>query len=94
MQSAGFEALASATPLVTSPTRVLRDYFDTAALYAEPDGDDIARQVESALSARHDLQDRMGVLRAVKLDEQRRSFAEVEELIGSQTPHMRIDGGR
>jgi len=37
MQSAGYEALASATPLLTTPTRVLVEYFGDAARYAAPE---------------------------------------------------------
>lgn len=45
MQSAGYEATASATPLVTSPTGVLRDYFKDAARYTVPTGTRIAEAV-------------------------------------------------
>lgn len=47
MQSAGFEALADATPLVTSPRRVLREFFGEAAVYAESDGRAIAASIET-----------------------------------------------
>lgn len=50
MQSAGYEALADATPLITSPRRVLRHFFGDAACYAESDSESIASAIESVYS--------------------------------------------
>jgi glycosyltransferase involved in cell wall biosynthesis len=50
MQSAGYEAMASATPLVTVGTRVLKDYFREAALYTELEPASIASSAHNILS--------------------------------------------
>lgn len=54
MQSAGYEALADSTPLVTSPRRVLIDFFGDSAVYAESDSESIAEAIETVF-AQHDL---------------------------------------
>lgn len=49
MQSAGYEALTAGTPLVTSRTRVLVDYFGDCACYTEPDPASISTAVRDVL---------------------------------------------
>lgn len=50
MQRVGYEALGSGTVLVTSGTKVLRDFFADAALYAEPTAASIGAQVSAAVA--------------------------------------------
>ncbi|WIB16064.1 glycosyltransferase [Curtobacterium sp. MCPF17_050] len=59
MQSAGYEALNSGTPLITSPTRVLRDYFEEGALYTQLNAEAIARSVATAVANRSALREKM-----------------------------------
>lgn len=94
MQSAGFEALASATPLVTSPTRVLRAYFENAAEYANPTPTDIARAVRSQLAAPAQWSQRMADLRTTRIDEQVDGVAAAERLIHTSQVRGRAGAGR
>lgn len=50
MQSAGYEAIAGGTPLITVPTRVLRDYFEDGAIYTELDSAALASAVREVLA--------------------------------------------
>ena len=77
MQSVGFEALSAAKPLVTSPTRVLKDYFGDAVVYAEPDAGAIAEAVASAVRQAPDLERQMLALRESKISAQDGDFAAV-----------------
>lgn len=70
MQSAGYEALAAGSPLVTSPTKVLTDYFGDAALYAAAEASSIAEQVSHAFGDCHTLANRMVDLRQKRIAEQ------------------------
>lgn len=70
MQSAGYEALAAGTPLVTSPTQVLLDYFEDAALYAQPRAEAIAEMVARAYDDNEHFGMRMKKLRAKRMEEQ------------------------
>jgi len=49
MQSAGYEAMASATPLVITRFDVLTDYFGDAAIYVDNSAAEIAAGVRSAM---------------------------------------------
>lgn len=69
LQSAGFEALAAGVPLVTSPTRVLREFFGDAAIYSSSDSTDIRTSVTRAVSQYEVLSDRMKSLRQNRADE-------------------------
>jgi glycosyltransferase involved in cell wall biosynthesis len=70
MQSAGYEALAAGTPLVTTPTAVLVDYFRDAALYADPAAAPIAREVARAARESSVWSERMAQLRNERIMEQ------------------------
>jgi len=50
MQSAGYEALAGGTPLITSNTRVLRGHFKDGARYVEPTAPSIADGVNEVMN--------------------------------------------
>jgi glycosyltransferase involved in cell wall biosynthesis len=70
MQSAGYEALAAGSPLVTTPTKVLTDYFGDAAVYATPNASSIAEQISQAFENRLSLASRMMNLRERRIAEQ------------------------
>ena len=71
MQRAGYEALCMARPLLTTDTRVLREYFGTAALQVRPDGVAFSEAVGTILEENELYAGRMVRLRAEKLSEQR-----------------------
>ncbi|ACL40908.1 glycosyl transferase group 1 [Pseudarthrobacter chlorophenolicus A6] len=81
MQSAGYEALAAGTPLVTTPTKVLREYFGDAALYAAPKADSIAEQVSHAFMNLPYLANRMEGLRKMRIAEQDEAIAQIKSRI-------------
>jgi glycosyltransferase involved in cell wall biosynthesis len=78
MQSAGYEALAAGTPLVTTPTRVLKEYFGDAVLYAAPKADSIAEQVSHAFMNRQYFANRMAELRRRRIAEQDEAIAQIK----------------
>jgi glycosyltransferase involved in cell wall biosynthesis len=85
MQSAGYEALAAGTPLVTSPTRVLRDYFGEAASYAEPNAESIAERVRHTLENNAEATSGMQELLARKSANQSEHFRTITSWIGTLT---------
>lgn len=52
MQRVGYESIGSGVPLVTSDTKVLRDFFDDAVLYINPTATSIGAQVSAAVASR------------------------------------------
>lgn len=70
MQSAGYEALIDAKPLVTSPRRVLVQFFGDAASYAASDGRSIAVAIESVFTNYADFCRRIGERRERQLRDQ------------------------
>lgn len=80
MQRAGYEAVSWERPLVTSKTRALVDYFEDAALFAEPTSTALVAGVNAAFEWREALIDRMADLGKRKRTEY---DAAIEELRGS-----------
>lgn len=70
MQRSGYEALEAHTPLVTSPMRVLKEYFGDHAIYAEPVAAGIAAAMQQALADGDSLRPAMASLFAEKVIEQ------------------------
>jgi glycosyltransferase involved in cell wall biosynthesis len=64
MQSAGYEAVASATPLVTVNEPVLRDYFGEAAVYTGLEAMNIAASVQHVLSNQDSRREAMRALQS------------------------------
>lgn len=64
MQSAGYEALASTTPLVTVPTRVLKSYFEEGALYTELEPSELAKAAKQVLSEESTWKERISARRS------------------------------
>lgn len=81
MQSAGYEALAAATPLVTSPSRVLREYFEDSAIYASADAHHIAASVREAISNNANWRLLMGIRREQHQATQQDTFAAIRQRI-------------
>lgn len=78
MQSAGYEAIATATPLVTVPHAVLRDYFGESALYSPLTPSALHNSVVRILDEKDVWGQRMSALR--------------DEIIGTQhEPSEEID---
>jgi glycosyltransferase involved in cell wall biosynthesis len=63
MQRGGYEAASAGKALVTSDTRVLRDYFGPAALYTADDPSALASAVRDALARQMELE---GAIRALR----------------------------
>lgn len=85
MQSAGFEALADGTPLITSPTRVLVAFFGQAATYARPESNSISAAVRSVLSTQDERRKAMAELRTVRLAGQDDSIQQILRLCRNAT---------
>jgi hypothetical protein len=78
MQRSGYEALEAATPLVTSPMRVLKDYFRDAAVYAEPTADGILVAVRQALAESESRREKMASLLKEKSAEQDEAMSAIK----------------
>lgn len=78
MQSAGYEALADATPLITSPRRVLRQFFDDAATYTESDSESIASAIEAVFSDHAGSSDRITRRREQQIQAQDEAIAVIK----------------
>jgi glycosyltransferase involved in cell wall biosynthesis len=77
MQRGAYEALENGVPVVTSDSRVLRDYFRDAAVYARPTPEGIAAAVAEALPRRDELRRRVLALRDEKLVEQQKALEQI-----------------
>jgi hypothetical protein len=83
MQRAGYEALETHTPLVTSPMAVLEEYFGETAVYAEPTAAGIAAAVSTALAQADVRRTQMAELLDEKIAEQEQAMAAIKEWIAS-----------
>lgn len=63
MQRGGYEAASAGKALVTSDTRVLRDYFGAAAIYTTDDPTLLATAIRTALRRRSELENEIRALR-------------------------------
>ena len=83
MQRGGYEAASAGKALVTSDTRVLREYFGSAAVLTAPDPAAIAAAIREALGRREELEAAMRELRDRRLAAQdaglRRLIAVLEQ---------------
>jgi glycosyltransferase involved in cell wall biosynthesis len=83
MQSAGYEALSAATPLITSPTRVLVDYFGEGAIYAAPTAQAISRAIREAVQSSVVWRAKMHEVREAKIASQDSAIREIKESLGT-----------
>jgi glycosyltransferase involved in cell wall biosynthesis len=81
MQRGGYEAASAGKALVTSDTRVLRDYFGAAAVYATDDATALAEAVKSALARRNELESAMRALRDERLASQEEGLRRVADVL-------------
>jgi glycosyltransferase involved in cell wall biosynthesis len=83
MQRAGYEALASAKPLVVSDTRALLGYFDDAAVPTAADAASLAAAISRCVAEAPALRERMRSLRGVRMAEHRAVVAELLRAVRS-----------
>lgn len=82
MQRGGYEAASAGKALVTSDTRVLRDYYGSAAVHTAADPASIARAVQEALGRREELESAMLELRDRRLAAQADGLRRLAEVLG------------
>lgn len=85
MQRAGYEALCAGRPLITTSTKVLRDYFGDASLRADATRQGFSEAVVRTLADHDHFADKMLSLRQNKIDEQIIAINTLREWI-SQEP--------
>ncbi|MBP2390060.1 glycosyltransferase [Aeromicrobium fastidiosum] len=85
MQSAGFEALATGTPLLTSPTRVLKNYFGSAAAYSAPVPGEIVAQIDELIRNGDAWRRRMLDLRHHRIAEQQQQISSAVDSINKRS---------
>lgn len=71
MQRVGYESMIFEKALVTTSTRVLRQFFNGAAVFVEPTTNDIVRGVRAAVDSRNELVRRMVDLKTERIRDQR-----------------------
>lgn len=81
MQRGGYEALALGRPLVTSDTRVLREWFEGAAVHVAPTAAAIAAGVRDALARGPELERAMVALRERRRGDGAEQAAAVRRLL-------------
>lgn len=82
MQRAGYEAMSAGQALLTTPMRVLRDFFQDSAVYADPTGPSLAAGAREAVRERASLRGRMDALRLVRQSEQAEATSSLREWVG------------
>lgn len=82
MQRAGYEALCSEVPLITTSTRVLVEYFGEAAIASRCSGKDFSDSVKKLFQNREDYQIKMRELLQEKLEEQRIAMNNIYSRLG------------
>ncbi|MGO3319206.1 MAG: glycosyltransferase [Microbacterium gubbeenense] len=90
MQSAGYEATAAATPLVTTPMRVLKDYFGEAALYTALDPVSLLESAREILSNGASWRARMQDLRRHVIDTQDEPQSEIRDWVSAEVARRRV----
>jgi glycosyltransferase involved in cell wall biosynthesis len=81
MQRGGYEAASAGKALVTSDTRVLRDYFGSAAAYAANDAGSIAAAIKDGLANRGQLEAEMRALRDRRLAAQEEGLRQLANVL-------------
>ena len=81
MQRGGYEAASAAKALVTSDTRVLREYFADAAVHTPPEPAAIAGAIREALARRSELESSMRSLRDRRLAAQDAGLRRLAEVL-------------
>ncbi len=81
MQRAAYEAIYLGTPVVVSDWPILRENFDTGALWVENTGADLATALKAAANDRDKLRSGAQELRQKKLDRWRKNYERIVELL-------------
>ena len=88
MQRGGYEALSRHKPLLTSDTRVLREYFTKGTAFTSPHQDDIRAGIVYCLENRATLADGMAVLHSQKLASWSSELDRVKEMLQAPSTSM------
>lgn len=81
MQRVGYEAIGSGIGLVTSGTRVLREFFGDAAAYVEPTAESIGQVVSRAVEDAEEMRVRIIQRRETLINEQADQLEELREAV-------------
>jgi glycosyltransferase involved in cell wall biosynthesis len=81
MQRAAYEAIYLGTPVIVSDWPILRENFDTGALWVENSGRELARALGTAAKERDTLRSGAQELRQKKLDRWRGNYERIVELL-------------
>lgn len=81
MQRVGYEAIGNGIGLVTSGTRVLREFFGDAAAYVEPTAESIGPVVSHAVVEADDMRARIVQRREAILERQAKQLADLSSAI-------------
>ena len=84
MQRGGYEAASAGKALVTSDTRVLRDYFATAAVYTADEPGALAVAIREGLARRSELESAMRTLRDERLAEQSAGLDQLRRILDGE----------
>lgn len=79
MQRAGYEAVSAGVPLVVSSTAVLREYFDSAAVYTDASAEGLRTAVGEAMSGRDVWIARLEALKVRRQGEQTGALRSLQE---------------
>ena len=74
---AGYEALSVNTPLITSDTKALREYFGESVLFTKTTSDDIAKCIMTSLKKSKRIKDKMQILKRLKEHDQKLILAKL-----------------
>jgi hypothetical protein len=91
-----YEAVAAEKPMVLSGTAALRVHFNKGACFTNNTADDVARQINDALSRRATLVEEVKILKREQLAEGMRQKAELSDLMRRLSrgecvePHLRM----
>lgn len=84
MQRAGYEAMCASKALITSNTKVLRDFFDDAAIITDPTSDGFTNAVAEALMKQDELQEKIALLKVKRIAEQDAGLKQLQEWIAGE----------
>lgn len=83
MQRAGYEAISNAKALMTTPMAVLREFFEDAAIYADPTVRGLSEAARGVLADREVLEARMAAKRIERKNDQSVAVERLRSLLGS-----------
>lgn len=81
MQRGGYEAASAGKALITSDTRVLREYFGPAAVYSSDEPARLAAAVQEALGRQAELEAAMAELRDARMASQAAGLTDLKRVL-------------